>query len=57
MTPDPDANGWHVETYGGGRYTAVAWYKHKIDADADAQKRHWHGMPPRVTPGRDMRTP
>lgn len=47
-------NGWHVETYGGGRYTAVAWYALRDHAERDAARRQWRGMPPRVTPGRDM---
>jgi len=55
---DEDANGHHVETYGGGRYTSVAWYKKKADADAEAKRRHtsgsWSGMPPRVVPGRKI---
>ncbi len=52
---DRDANGHHVETWGGGRYTSVAWYKKKEDADKDAKARDWRGRPPRVTPGRNLR--
>lgn len=49
--------GWHVETFGGGRYTAVAWFLLREDAEREVARRlmigAWSGMPPRVTPGRE----
>lgn len=47
--------GWYVETYGGGRYTSVAWYATAAGANLQCTKLRmsgmWSGMPPRVTPG------
>lgn len=53
-----DKNGYHVETYGGGKHTSIAWYKDKGSAEKHVKKIKdsggWRGMPPRVTPGRDL---
>lgn len=47
--------GWHVETFGGGRYTSVAWYANASEANEHCMKLRmsgrWSGMPPRVTAG------
>lgn len=47
--------GFYVETYGGGRYTSVAWYARREDAENEKNRRimvgSWSGMPPRVTEG------
>lgn len=54
MTPE-EKRGWHVETYGGGRFTSVAWYSRAAEANLHCTKLRmsgmWSGMPPRVTPG------
>ena len=42
----------YVMTYGGGRYTSVAWFKTETEAqkECDRIKRvgSWSGMPPKV---------
>lgn len=47
--------GFNVETYGGDRYTSVAWWPTEAEADAHCAKikasGRWAGMPPRVVPG------
>jgi hypothetical protein len=54
-------NGFHVETYGGGQYTSVAWYKDEEDAKKHVKDLtdtgRWNGMPPRITPGRQLTEP
>jgi hypothetical protein len=53
--PDKIEGGWHVETYGGGVWTSVAWYSRAADAQAHRTKLimsgRYAGMQPRVTPG------
>ena len=45
-------NGYEVQTYGGERYTTVAWYPTPEAAIAERNRRlasnTWQGMPPRV---------
>lgn len=52
---DDDGAGYHVETYGGGVFTAVAWYASKPDAMRERERilaaGAWRGMPPRVVAG------
>lgn len=54
IQPKLPSKGWHVEKYGGGRYTSVAWYAKAADANEHVTKLRlsgqWSGMPPRVTP-------
>lgn len=54
MRDTNNGNGWHVETG-----TADAWYLRREDADSEVARLlmlgAWSGMPPRVTPGRDMK--
>lgn len=44
--------GFYVMSWGGGRYTSVAWYARREDADAEVKRRlvsgSWSGKPPRV---------
>ena len=46
------SNGYYVMTYGGGRYTSVAWYADEGAAQAEVDriktKGAWSGMPPRI---------
>lgn len=48
------SGGYHVMTYGGGRYTAIAWYPTRAEADRHVREirdsGRWSGMPPRVDP-------
>lgn len=48
------SGGYHVMTYGGGRYTAIAWYPSRGEADRHVQQIRdsggWRGMPPKVEP-------
>jgi hypothetical protein len=48
--------GWHVETFGAGRYCSIAWFARREDADEERARivmvGAWSGMPPRITPGR-----
>lgn len=45
-------NGFHVETYGGGRYTSIAWFYKLEEARAEVNRIKmigaWSGMPPRI---------
>jgi hypothetical protein len=45
--------GYCVETFGGGRYTSVAWFKTRAEAENLVSKikaaGQWSGAPPRVT--------
>jgi len=47
-------SGYYVETWGGGRYTSIAWFKEREEAERMVAWRMqaglWSGMPPRVTP-------
>lgn len=51
----PSAGGYHVETYGGGRYTAIAWFPSRKLAERERQqillRNAWSGMPPRIVKG------
>lgn len=51
--------GWHVETYGGGRYGSVSWHRWREDAEREragmVARGAWSGKPPRVEPGRELR--
>lgn len=53
--------GWHVETYGGGRYGSVSWHRWREDAERERERLFraglWGGMTPRVEPGREMGAP
>lgn len=53
-----EPNGFHVERYGGGRFTSVAWCLHRCEAEKEVARiklvGRWNGMPPRVTVGRDL---
>ncbi len=44
----------YVMTYGGGRYTSVAWYPTQEQADAERLRilrvGAWSGAPPKVEP-------
>lgn len=44
----------YVMTYGGGRYTSVAWFKAQAEAQAECDRikraGSWSGMPPKVEP-------
>lgn len=44
--------GYYVLKYGGGRYTSVAWYPLKTQAEAEARRIKllgaWSGMPPKI---------
>lgn len=46
--------GFYVEKFGGGRYTTVAWFLTKQEAEKERTRilmvGAWSGMPPRVTP-------
>lgn len=46
----------YVMTYGGGRYTSVAWFKAHADAKRECERLIrlglWSGRPPRVEPDR-----
>lgn len=46
--------GFYVMTYGGGRYTSVAWYPTREGAqehvDQLIRNGQWRGMPPKVDP-------
>ena len=48
--------GYHVMTYGGDRYTSIAWYPTRAEAEDHVQHLldtgGWRGMPPRVEPSR-----
>ena len=49
-------SGYYVMTWGGGRWTSVAWYAKREEATAEVERRikngSWAGEPPRVEPGR-----
>jgi hypothetical protein len=49
--------GFYVMKYGGGRYTSVAWYGKKIDAEKEVARillvNAWAGMPPKIEPDRE----
>lgn len=42
----------YVMTYGGGRYTSVAWFKTQAEAQKECERIKrvgaWSGMPPKV---------
>lgn len=44
--------GFYVETWGGGRYTSIAWYIDRLEAEKHVARLKmlgmWAGMPPRV---------
>lgn len=46
--------GYYVETWGGDRYSSVAWYLTWGEAEAERKRRFdlgvWAGKPPKVTP-------
>jgi len=46
--------GFYVMTYGGGRYTSVAWFPTREEAQAEVDRIKmrgaWSGMPPKVEP-------
>lgn len=46
--------GFAVQTYGGGVYTTVAWFKLETEANKEQQRiltsGCWFGMKPRVVP-------
>lgn len=46
-------NGYYVETFGGGRYTSIAWYPTLAEAEKEVARilmiGAWSGMPPRIT--------
>ena len=50
-----DGGGYHVETYGGGKYTSIAWFADSASAYRERLRMisagAWFGMPPRVTKG------
>ena len=54
VNPPRHITGYYVETYGGGRYTSIAWFNHKDAAEKEVRRilrvGAWSGMPPRVTP-------
>lgn len=45
-------SGYYVMTFGGGRYTSVAWFLRREEAEAERDRilrvGAWHGMPPKV---------
>lgn len=47
--------GFELQTFGGGRYTTVAWYPNQADADKERERlfvcSFWRDYPPRVVPG------
>jgi len=49
-----DSRGFYVMTFGGGRYTSIAWYPNRAEAEAEAARRRhsglWSGKPPIVEP-------
>lgn len=51
--------GFYVETFGGGRYTSVAWYPTKPEAEEHLKKLkdsgRWSGKPPRITPDTEVK--
>ena len=44
--------GYYVMTFGGGRYTSIAWYAKKIDAEKELARiltrGAWSGIPPKI---------
>ena len=40
--------GYYVMTYGGGRYTSVAWFPTKAEAERCASQLSWSGLPNKV---------
>lgn len=44
--------GYYVMTYGGGRYTSIAWHFRKEDAEAHVNHiiriGYWSGEPPKI---------
>jgi hypothetical protein len=47
-----DESGYYLETYGGGRYTAIGWTADQAEAEewlrAVRGRGAWSGMPPRI---------
>ena len=50
-----DGSGYHVETWGGGRFTAIAWFASRGEAMRERgsmiARGAWFGMLPRVVAG------
>lgn len=50
-----EGSGYHVETWGGGRFTAIAWFATRGEAmryrESMITRGAWCGMPPRVVAG------
>lgn len=46
--------GYYVETYGGGRFTSIAWCATYDQALKEVERIRmvgaWSGMPPKITP-------
>jgi nitrogen regulatory protein PII-like uncharacterized protein len=46
--------GFYVMKYGGERYTSVAWFKLRSDAESEVKRIRdagsWRGMPPIIEP-------
>jgi len=44
--------GYHVESWGGDRFTSVAWFRRLHEAEAELARLvlrgHWAGRPPRI---------
>ena len=53
-----DANGFHVMTWGGGRYNSISWHKDEAAAHAEVRRLKslgaWSGMPPKIEAGRHL---
>ena len=51
--------GYHVMTYGGGRYTSVSWHPDKASAEREVRRIKdagaWRGMPPKIERGQSWR--
>lgn len=47
-------SGWFVMKFGGGRYTSVAWFAQKENAENEVKRivtvGCWSGMPPKIEP-------
>jgi hypothetical protein len=49
---DQHGKGFYVMKYGADRYTSVAWYLRREEAEAEVKRilmvGYWQGMPPKV---------
>lgn len=52
MEQEKGVRGYFIETYGGNRYTSIAWYKTLEEAEKERKRivmiGAWSGMPPRI---------